>query len=112
MGNASVPAFRTYVLLVGVSDYDCHSDLVNPILDVNAIEKELSEIYRCEVTLIHNPTQDEFLTALHRLADIQYGHDDQLLVFFAGHGWYDERIKRGYLALKDTKAKQDDNLYN
>ncbi|MBM3216766.1 hypothetical protein FJZ36_17870, partial [Candidatus Poribacteria bacterium] len=99
---------KTYALLVGVGEYANFAPLVNPTLDVVAVENELRSHYRVETTLLLNPSRRTFLSALYGLADIAYGADDQLLVFFSGHGWYDERLRRGYLAFADTKPLDED----
>jgi hypothetical protein len=101
---------KTYVLLVAVNNYENYPDLVNPVQDAQAIEKELREVYKCETTLLRNPTRNEFRTTLYGLADRKYGAQDQLLVYFSGHGWFDERLKRGFLALRDSKPLSEDRL--
>jgi len=110
--ETSLPTFKTYALLVGVKDYEHHDKLVNPVPDVKAIEEELREVYKCETKMLLNPSRRQFLIALHELAKRRYGSNDQLLLFFSGHGWYDETIKRGYLALKDSKQVQNDQIYD
>jgi len=109
--EASLPNFQTNALLIGVSDYEHHIDLVNPVIDVKAIEEELREVYKCKTKMLLNPTKRQFLGELHQQAKRKYGQNDQLLVLFSGHGWFDETIKRGYLALKDSKPLKDDPIY-
>jgi len=104
--------FQTNAFLVGVSDYEHHKDLANPELDVKAIEKELREVYKCETKMLLNPTNPQFRRELRQLAERQYGPNDQLLVFFSGHGWFDKVTKRGYLAFKDSKPLKDDTLFD
>ncbi|MDA1190085.1 MAG: FlgO family outer membrane protein [Candidatus Poribacteria bacterium] len=97
-----------YALVAGVDDYVHVADLANPVADATAIERELRETYRCSTELITNPTREEFLDSLYALADRDYGIHDQVIVFFAGHGWFDDRTKRGYLALSDSRRLSDD----
>jgi hypothetical protein len=100
----------TTALLVGVDDYDHLEALSNPVRDINAIAAQLAESYDVQIEKLVNPTRREFLTRLNELAGRRYADGSQLLVFFAGHGWYDEVTKRGFLALKDSEAPQDDVL--
>jgi hypothetical protein len=100
----------TRALLVGVDQYDHHADLANPVGDVAAIEAELRDVYKARVTTLRNPTRHDFLTSLYAQADEPYGPNDQLLVYFAGHGWFDERLRRGFLALRDSRPLEDDVL--
>lgn len=107
---ASLGVGVTRALLVGVDVYEHHADLANPVSDVDAIEAELRDVYRARVTTLRNPSRREFLTALHAQADETYRPNDQLLVYFAGHGWFDERLRRGFLALSDSEPLADDPL--
>ncbi|MBT3267060.1 hypothetical protein HN371_07915 [Candidatus Poribacteria bacterium] len=110
--NASTPpAVVTHVLLAGVNAYDHHPSLSNPIPDVEAVEKELREAYRCTTQTLANPTQVEFLTVLRQLAERTYDEDEQLMVVFSGHGYFDETTKRGYLAFKDSRPLDEDPLF-
>jgi len=104
--------FITYALLVGVSDYEHHDDLVNPTIDVRAIEKELHEAYKCKTQKLINPTRAQFRNALLRQAQRKYAPDDQLLVFFSGHGWFDKMTRRGYLAFKDSQPLEYDTFFS
>ncbi len=99
---------RTYALLVGVDSYDNFAGLVNPISDAAAVEEELRENYGVNTLLLADPSRAEFLTQLHALAERHYDRDDQLLVFFSGHGWFDEVLKRGYLAMRDAAPLDED----
>jgi hypothetical protein len=97
-------------LLVGINTYDHHADLVNPVRDIRAVEKELREAYSVRTHMLIDATREEFRTALFNLAKQTYEENEQLFVFFSGHGWFDEELKRGYLALRDTKPIDADPL--
>jgi WD40 repeat protein len=108
---ASGGSIPTHALLVGVDEYDHHANLINPVNDVRAIQAELRDAYRSGTRTLANPTRREFQEALHALADREYGKYDQLLVMFSGHGYFDERIKRGYLAFRDSKPLEEDPYF-
>jgi len=113
--EATAPApggiVATHALLVGVDDYDHHANLVNPVNDVQTIQAELRDAYSSDTQTLASPTRREFQQALHALADRSYGERDQLLVMFSGHGYFDDRIKRGYLAFRDSKPLEDDPYF-
>ena len=96
-----------YALLFGVNSYE-HFDpwhkLNNPIPDAEAIKDELTRKYGFTVELVSDPSRDEILTKINEYAQKQYNENDQLLIFFAGHGYYEERnnIGIGYLVASDT----------
>jgi WD40 repeat protein/Leucine-rich repeat (LRR) protein len=98
-------------LIVGVNAYDHHANLVNPTFDAQAVGKELREVFGTDTTTLLDATKLEFLEGLHALADRDYAEDEQLMVFFSGHGYFDERIRRGYLAFKDSLPLEDDPYY-
>ena len=79
--------------------------------DVQTIQEELRDVYGTGTQTLANPTRREFQQALHALADQDYGDQDQLLVMFSGHGYFDERIKRGYLAFRDSLPLDEDPYF-
>ena len=96
-----------YALLFGVNSYE-HFDpwhkLNNPIPDAEAIRDELRNRYGFTVELVSDPSRDKVLTKINEYARKQYNKNDQLLIFFAGHGYYEEsnNIGIGYLVASDT----------
>jgi len=93
----------TYALLFATNVYDYFGDLVNPVYDAQTIAAELEESFGvvCEVVL--NPTLDETVKKIREFASRSYGQKDNLMVFFAGHGIYDEVFKEGYVISRDSK---------
>ena len=98
-----------YALLFATDSYDHWDNLRNPLFDAQAIRVILQETYGFQVELIHNPTRDGILEALRRYAEKEYSGEDQLLIFFAGHGYFDATFSVGYLVAKDTKTPENDN---
>ncbi|MCW5912763.1 MAG: caspase family protein, partial [Cyclobacteriaceae bacterium] len=82
--------------------YDNWGALVNPIFDSRTIVNELQSVYGFKTELIENATQDQVLVKLREYAEKQYGELDQLFVFFAGHGFYDETFKEGFVVTKES----------
>ena len=77
---------RDYALLFATDVYDEWGHLVNPINDAKTIAKELTDYYGYEVELVTNNTIDDILIKLREYATKSYMDDDQLFIFFAGHG--------------------------
>lgn len=102
--NDSIKKQTNYALLIAVSEYDNFDNLINPVIDVGEMAKDLSQDYGFVVEVLSNPKLDDILKKLKTYAMIPYGENDQLFVFFAGHGYYDEVFKEGYLIAKDSKA--------
>ena len=101
---------KDYALLFAVDTYDHWPGLRYPRIDAMSIGQDLEDIYGFEVELIHNPTKEDILSVLHKYAQKEYGPEDQLLIFFAGHGDFDPVGNMGYLVSQDTKKPEDDNF--
>lgn len=99
----SIDSRRDIALLFAVDEYDEWGDLTNPINDAQTIAAELKEYYGFTVEVITNPTKRDMLTKLREYAKRSYLPTDQLFIFFAGHGQFDEITKTGYLVAKDSR---------
>ena len=101
---------KDYALLFAIDTYDHWPGLRYPRVDAMNVRRDLEDIYGFQVELIHNPTKADILRELHRYAQKEYAPEDQLLIFFAGHGDFDEVSNMGYLVSRDTKKPEDDNV--
>ena len=97
-----------YALLVGTSEYEEFEPLANPILDIEAVGNELEKHYGFVAEKIKNPTLETLYTTLRNYGKRKYSSDDQLFIFIAGHGVFDNLFGDGYLVLADSK-KDDHN---
>jgi hypothetical protein len=94
-------------LIIGTDEYDEWNDLINPVFDATTIEEELRENYGFQTELILNPTKRDVLNKIREYAKKSYMPEDQLLIFIAGHGQFDEIFTEGYLVCKDSKKNDD-----
>jgi hypothetical protein len=93
---------KDYVLMFATDKYDNWDDLVNPINDAEAIAKELKVKYGFQVDLVKNPTVEQIWEKLREYNERKFSPQDQLLVFFAGHGHFDESFGEGYVVAKNS----------
>lgn len=93
---------KDYALLIATDKYDNWTDLVNPVNDAEAIGKELKDRYGFDVELITNATQDEMLVKIREYSQRRFKPQDQLMIFFAGHGQFDESFGEGYVVAKNS----------
>ena len=99
--NVKALAMGNYhVLLIAVQDYNDASinDLQNPISDAQQLYETLTSSYTIDkqnVTFLKNPKRTDITKELDRLLDIVQP-EDNVLIFYAGHGYWDERLKQGY----------------
>ena len=99
---------KDYALLFAVDDYDDWPELQNPVSDAESIQHDLEELYGFQTELIRNPTWAGIFETFRRYAEMEYSDDDQLFIFFAGHGYFDETFRSGYLVARDTRKPEDD----
>jgi hypothetical protein len=93
---------KDYALLIATDKYDNWTDLVNPVNDAESISRELKDRYGFDVELITNPTQDEILTKIKDYSQRKFKPQDQLMIFFAGHGQFDDTFGEGYVVAKNS----------
>ena len=93
---------QDYALLFATDTYDAWEPLKNPIHDAQTVGNELESRYGFAVELVRNPTRAEIFSKLREYAQKRYNVDDQLLIFFAGHGHFGEAFRVGYLITKDS----------
>jgi uncharacterized caspase-like protein len=94
---------KDYALLFATNHYDDWPELANPVNDARAIGQELHESYGFETEVVEDARQKDVLDKLHEYLKKNYGAQDQLLIFFAGHGDYDDVENEGYVVAKDSK---------
>lgn len=102
------PIRQGNALLFATNSYEHWENLENPIPDANAIKTELEQTYGFHVELVENPARDELLGKLNEYATQQYDAEDQLLVFFAGRGYFDVSLGKDFIVAQDTKLEADD----
>ncbi len=99
-----------HALLIAVQDYadGTINDLDYPIEDAERIRAVLLEQYTFKQENIHflkNPSRRDILKQLGKLRKLD--EDDNLLIYYAGHGYWDEKARQGYWLPRD--ARQDDD---
>ena len=100
---ASTPAKTTgknYLLLIGVNEYESWSKLHNAVRDCGDIMSLLTTEYQFEpenvITLFNDmATRENILETFESLQD-RLTANDNLLIYYAGHGYYDEKSELGY----------------
>lgn len=94
---------KDYALFFATDKYDHWTDLVNPIDDAHALAKDLKDLYGFQVEIVENPTLEEMWKKLREYNERKFSPQDQLLIFFAGHGQYDETFGEGYVVAKNSQ---------
>lgn len=107
LADASKLERTDYGLVFATDQYDNWSDLVNPVFDSRSITEELRKTYKFKVEIVENATQAEVLKKLREYGEKQYKPLDQLFVFFAGHGTYDQTFGEGFVVTKESMLNDE-----
>jgi hypothetical protein len=91
-----------YALVIASDHYKSWHSLSNPIYDATTIETDLSGTYGFQVEHLWDPSRDQLRHKLDELHAKHFNDQDQLFIFIAGHGDYDETNDIGYLVFPDT----------
>jgi hypothetical protein len=102
LADASKLNRTDYALVFATDQYDNWNDLVNPVFDSRAIAEELRKTYGFKVEVVENATQSVVLKKLRDYAEKKYQPLDQLFIFFAGHGTYDQTFGEGFVVTKES----------
>ena len=96
-----------YALLIGTDDYDEWQDLTNPVFDTKTIADELKNNYGFQTETLINPSKTQIITKLRDYAKKSYMPEDELFIFIAGHGLFDDVFQEGYVVCKDSKKNDE-----
>ena len=97
---------RYHALVIGNDHYKHWPQLMNAISDANAIAKVLKEHYGFQVTLLKDASRAQIMKALNQYRKV-LTEKDNLLIYYAGHGYLEPGIDRGYWIPVD--AETNDN---
>lgn len=98
---------RYHALVIGNTGYASFPELKTAGDDARAVAALLKDSYGYTVTLVLDATRSAIIDALEALR-ATLTPDDNLLIYYAGHGWLDTKAERGYWlpvdANPDSKA--------
>lgn len=97
---------KYYALVIGNNDYEFLPDLLTAEADAKAVAKVLGDEYGFEVELLLNADRRTILRSLSKLRR-KLTEEDNLLVYYGGHGLLDQDAERGYWLPVD--AEEDFN---
>lgn len=84
-----------YGLVIGNNDYQSLPKLDTAQADAMAIGNLLSERYHFQVNVLLDVTRGDIIQSLDEYR-MKLSEKDNLLIYFAGHGWVDKGSERGY----------------
>lgn len=102
-----------YALLIAINEYK--DPLINwldkPISDAQKLYDVLVDDYMFEkanITFLKNPTREQIISALDRMEQ-ELTKSDNLLIFYAGHGYWNSVTQKGYWLASDASKQNTAN---
>ena len=92
-----------HALVIGIDGYKNLLRLKTAIADANAVAKVLQRDYGFKVTKLLNPSRDNILDSLDDLRS-KLTFNDNLLIYYSGHGQLDQKADEGYWLPVNAKA--------
>lgn len=104
--NYNLSNAKFHALIIAVQDYDDPgiNDLDEPIRDANRFYKVITANYTFSeenILYLKNPTKADIIGTLHQMRSI-LKPEDNLLIYYAGHGYWDEEMMTGYWLPRDA----------
>jgi len=101
-----------YALLIATQEYSDPSinPLAEPVNDATKLKKVLQDNYgfaEDHITFLKNPKRRDIYSTLEAYVD-KISEKDNLLIFYAGHGYFDEKRGQGYWLPSDAQQKVRD----
>ncbi len=84
-----------YALVIGNDHYLHWEKLNNAVADATAVAQVLKDQYGFQITLLKNATRKDILGTLNGFRGT-LTPEDNLLIYYAGHGYLESEIDRGY----------------
>jgi len=114
--NYNVLIGKYYALIIGVQDYIDESiqDLDEPIKDAQNFYEVLTTDYLFEpenVIFLKNPSKSQIVQTLYQYRS-KVTPEDNLLIFYAGHGFWDEGMQTGYWLPADAEKNNPVNWFS
>jgi len=116
-GTAYNPAeARNFLFAVAIDDYKNITKLKNPVKDVTDVTKVLLSKYNFEfdhVTLLKNEqaTRNNIIEGMRSLIE-KLTPQDNLIIYFAGHGFFDKLLNEGYWVPVEAQNSVGDFIPN
>jgi len=104
---ASIPQIgQKFIVLFGIDKYADNTipSLENAIVDAEVVGQLFADKLGYEILVVQNATRADIVRTLNQLAT-EMAKNDSVVVYFAGHGYQNEKTGAGYWIPSDASAK-------
>lgn len=97
-----------YAIIIGNNEYGAYPALKTPIADAKSLELILRERYGFKTKLLVNANRHAIMSAFNEVKQ-KLGEQDNLLVYYAGHGEIDKKSQTAYWLPVDSETGNSAN---
>jgi len=111
VANAAIPNLDYgdyYALVIGNNNYPDLNNLRSAVSDARVVSTVLEVDYGFNVKLLEDASRKDILRGLKSLRE-SVGAQDNVLIYYAGHGYLDEAADKGYWLPVDSERDDDSN---
>jgi hypothetical protein len=94
-----------HALIIGINNYKYITKLGTAIRDAKAVAATLEGQYGFEVQTLIDPDRADIVDAFDEYRET-LTNEDNLLIYYAGHGWLDEEAEEGYWLSAKAKSNR------
>ena len=97
-----------HAIVIGNNDYNNLPQLKSAVFDAETVEETLRTQFNFKTMLIKNASRSQILDALYDYRET-LTKNDNLLIYYAGHGYLDKKINKGYWQPVDAHSERKSN---
>lgn len=102
---------KNYLLVIGINKYEYWPQLYNAVKDANDVAKTLDAMYNFEATNTtiltdEQATRSNIYKTLRSYVNM-VGPKDNFLIYYSGHGYFDELLNEGYWVPVDARVNSN-----
>jgi hypothetical protein len=97
-----------HALIIGINDYKYLPKLQTAVNDAQTLADVLKKNYGFNIKLLINPNRTDIITYFSHLRQTMTNKDN-LLIYYAGHGWLDKQAEEGYWLPVDATQDNEAN---
>ncbi len=98
--SSKITEGKDHLIVMGIDEYKSWPDLENAVNDAKSVKNALVSFYGIDSSNVHTLFDSSCnrieIDNLFRLLRHQIGENDRVVVYFAGHGYYDHDFDQGY----------------
>ncbi len=106
--NEIIPKGKYYSLLVGNNDYIYLNKLKTAVNDAREVGKILKNDFNFETITLVDAARSDILRKLNKFRKT-LKKDDKLIIYYAGHGFYDQKTDAAYWLPVDAEKEDSTN---